>query len=185
MQESIPEADLYEMTKGWFMLNYEKRLVYYFLLLFSPHHLLCRVETIYALPEEESYLTLDRGYREECECQKRYRYPLEDIVHIVTSTKVCIATHDMYRENAREYDSREEHCEDERARDRHCECCERVIDRIKYPRHISDEKKHEWPACPKKMIVDEVGGFSDFFYARNFLIFYEFGYHIFDIGTSP
>lgn len=96
-----------------------------------------------------------------------------------------IAAHDMDREDARYDDSREEDREDDRSGYRYGEDCDRVVDRAKYSWYVPDKKKHKRSSCPEKMIIDEIGSFSDFFPFWDIFCFHELWYDILDVGTSP
>ena len=91
----------------------------------------------------------------------------------------------MDGEDTRDDDCCEEHGEYDRCRDRHSEDRDRVVDRAKYPRHISDKKEHKWSSCPEKMIVDEICRFSDLLTSGDIFLSQKLWDDILDISTSP
>lgn len=91
----------------------------------------------------------------------------------------------MDRENARYDDGREENREDDRSRDRYSEDGDRVVDRAEYSWYITDEKEHKRSSCPEKMVINEIGGLTDFFPFWDIFRLHKLWYHVLDIGTSP
>lgn len=91
----------------------------------------------------------------------------------------------MDREDTRDHDCRKKYGKYDRSRDRYGEGSYRVIDRAKYSGYISDKKEHKRSTCPKKMVIYQVDGFSDFFCFWDVFISQKLWDDVLEIGTPP